>query len=115
VEPFKTFYEKAERKVMAVISKYFKMDETVIPEELKYWDVLIGNTELITLLGDVGLAKLRTRCDDDYVSECAKLSGWVREMYFADARDAWLTRFEELFGSTAEEFDRTNRCPKLEL
>jgi len=118
VEPFKTEYERIERNLMVVLSEYLEMEERAVPEELHYWDTLMGNCELITLMGDIGLAKIRIlRPDDylDYAEECKKFSGWIREMHFADARDAWLTRFEQLFGITAEEFDIQRQCPKLEL
>jgi hypothetical protein len=73
------------------------MEQDTIPAELKQYDLRIGNTELITLMGPIGRAKLTAQRGAKYVTECEELDHWVKEVTWREAKALWLQRYEELF------------------
>lgn len=102
-KPIKTLPEFEEYRVketllMGVLSEFFDMEVRDEPAELKPYDRRIAYLENIVYKGNAAVAKIRAgNVAEEEIEYAVEHLDMIKKWTPAEAHDAWISRYEELF------------------
>lgn len=101
-EPFKTEYEKIDKKLQKVIFSAMELDESLLKELLDY-DIRMSHTEMLVWAEDNPVFSAKLKALNVNV-ESANIKEWMdlvrrcpRHDHWKKAKTIWLRRYRELF------------------
>ena len=92
-------YREAEGRLLIIIAEALGMDDVNEPEELKPYDIMMSQTEMLVMYGDYAEAKLRSLgFTDQDIAEANADRHLIKHLEPEQAYTAWMDRYHELFG-----------------